>query len=407
MIDAELIHAAKPIHAMAFHTSYDLGAIVLVVVDLPDDMRAALPADDYISNAHHGSWFGGGLDGEPVLVLGLSRVAPAGEEAGAVWYFPSAPLNVVEPVTNPHTVIVLPSDTPSAAALIAGDSGRVFEELDYAVIVQTDLVPRSLRSLRVALAAGEDPGPEDLVPLSDPQAVHRAFGPMHSRRALATGEMLTDNQLIPMAWRPWHYDLVAEPKGLHYSWPIVQTYFGFKDPSSIPLAGVAAPSPEQRRKLRSYLDTVQRLARSISVNSGGSIKTGWSRHEGQRPIEVDAPHEDALDALLSHLRKLVHHDENSRIAFTRMQKALSAAAKEAGDDNLMAELRVWRKAHATLLRSHLAVLMYELAGEYTGEEYEEEVARGPLPGAPDISPDELLRLYMYGQTMHLDDDKVD
>jgi hypothetical protein len=125
------------------------------------------------------------------------------------------------------------------------------------------------------------------------------------------------------------------------------------------------------------------------------------REHGDAPVEVDAPHADALAALLPALRLLFDPQKGSGMSFNHVLNALSAAEKAAGLTESGAELRRWKKAHQRLRRSHLGELRHELAEELSGERLG-RVARRPFPGEPRISPDQLIRTYIYGETLHRD-----
>ena len=183
---------------------------------------------------------------------------------------------------------------------------------------------------------------------------------------------------------------------------MIQIFFGLAEPTVHSMDGIGSPSPEQRRMLENYLAIVRRLAGSLAVNSADSIKASWSRAHDGGPVEVDAPHADALAALLPTLRLLFDPQEGSGMSFNHVLKALSAAAHAAGLTELGAELRRWKKAHQRLRRSHLGELRHELAEELSGERLG-RVARGPFPGEPEISPEQLIRTYMYGETLHRDE----
>ena len=121
-------------------------------------------------------------------------------------------------------------------------------------------------------------------------------------------------------------------------------------------------------------------------------------------MDVDAPHDDALAALLPHLRQLFDPQEGSGLSFDEMLKALSAAAHAAGLAELVAELRRWKKAHAELRRTHIGALQHQLAEEVAGESLGEP-HRG-FPGIPEMSPEQLIAIFMYGETLHRDAEKA-
>src|SRR5262249_43319068 len=147
---------------------------------------------------------------------------------------------------------------------------------------------------------GDHATPEGLVDLADTDAILAALAPVRSRIALATGELVTERQIVPMAWRPWHYDLIdgVYVGGLLWQWPVIQVFFGLADPAACFLEGIAPPTAEQRTLLENYLDAVRRLAGSLAVNNADSIRSKLGP-DGKWVIEeVVAPHPDALPALL-------------------------------------------------------------------------------------------------------------
>jgi hypothetical protein len=81
---------------------------------------------------------------------------------------------------------------------------------------------------------------------------------------------------------------------------------------------------------------------------------------------------------------------------------LSRAASEAGLSDLVEELKRWRKAHTRLRRSHVAALRHELAEEVSGESLGPP-SRGFLAGGPEVSSEQLILTFMYGETLHRDE----
>jgi hypothetical protein len=146
--------------------------------------------------------------------------------------------------------------------------------------VELDALRRPVIGCRVEYGGGVLPAAGGQgAQLGHLDAVRAALAPVQSWVALATGELLTDNQVLPMAWRPWHYDLIEAEhiRGLHWQWPVIQIFFGLAEPTVHSLDGIGSPSPEQRRMLENYLATVRRLAGSLAVNSPDSIKARFAR----------------------------------------------------------------------------------------------------------------------------------
>jgi hypothetical protein len=381
--------------------------LVILVGELPEGMRFTgdPEAEDLITDRFGGAWFGARHNGAPVIAFGLVDLTSS-DASPVTWYLRDAPDDLVTSFFDiPHLVAVVPSDAPGIEAFGHDDEGTV-ALMAHATIVEARCRLRSLERLALSRASGRPPATEDLVNLDDPGAVRAALSPVHSRVARATGEMLTDNQVVPMAWRPWHYDLItAEHRAaLHWQWPVIQIFFELEDPTSSDLEGIAAPDAALQGRLRSYLTVVQRLARSMALNSGGSVRHSWGRDEPAGTVDVDAPHEDALAALLPHFRQLFDPQEGSGLSFAEMLKALSAAAHAAGLVELVAELKRWKKAHSRLRRTHIGALRHQLAEELAGESLGEP-HRG-FPGMPEISPEQLIAIFMYGETLHRDAEKA-
>jgi hypothetical protein len=381
--------------------------LVMLVGELPEAMRfTGDPLNaDLVSDRFGGAWFGGCHDGAPAIAFGLVDLTSS-DAPPATWYLGDAPDGLVARfVEVPHLVAVVPSDAPGVEAF-GNDAEGTLGLLVHATIVEASCRLRSLERLALSRASGRAPATEDLVNVDDPDAMREALAPVHSRVARASGEMLTDNQVVPMAWTPWHYDLIAPEHraAVHWRWPVVQVFFELQDPTSSDLEGIAAPEAAIQARLRSYLIVVQRLARSMALNSGGSVSQRWGRDEPDGTVDVDAPHDDALAALLPHLRQLFDPQEGSGLSFAEMLKALSAAAHAAGLAELVAELRRWKKAHAGLRRTHIGALQHQLAEEVAGESLGEP-HRG-FPGMPEMSPEQLIAIFMYGETLHRDAEKA-
>lgn len=386
----------------------DGGTLVLLVGDLPEHMRFAgdRNAADFVSDDFGGTWFGAALDGTPVLAFGLVEFDRP-EAPAATWYLLDPPPEVLTTVVDvPHLVAVVPADAPGIDEF-GGDPEQTVALVTHATVTEAIHQPRSLRAYAAAREGSEHVDLDDVVDIRQPDAVRAVLAPVRSRVARAMGEMLAEDQLVPMAWRPWHYDLIDSEhvSGLLWQWPIIQTYFELADPASLDLRGIPAPSSTQQGKLQSYLRVVERLAGSMGVNSTGSVKWTLTRELESQAVEVDAPHDDALAALLSNLRQLFDPDEGSGFSFSHTLKALSGAAHHAGRTDLTAELRVWKRGHAQLRRTYVDALRHELAEEVSGEVLGDP-HRGGSSGIPEMTSEELIRTFMYGETLHRDDDKA-
>jgi len=390
--------------AVAVVDTEDEGTIVMLLADLPTQLRFEDdPATARVtSDSLGGTWFGAVRQGEGALAFGLTELARA-DGVSAVWSLPEPPAEVLAAALGgSHMVAIVPSDVQGAEEF-GRDELATMLLLERATIVDISHRAASLAALAEALGDDEHASLEGLVDLADVNAVRIALAPLRSRVALATGELLTDEQILPMAWRPWHYDLVDGDYvgGLLWQWPVIQIFFELVDPEASALDGIAPPSPEQRRLLENYLSTVRRLAGSLAVNSADSIGSRWSPGGAWSIDTINAPHEDALPALLATLRLLLDPAEGSQQSFSHVAKALSTAANAAGLTDLVLEFKRWRKAHQQLLRRHLDDLRHELAEEMSGERLG-QARRGPFSGAPGLSPQELLRAFMYGEALHRD-----
>ncbi len=141
----------------------------------------------------------------------------------------------------------------------------------------------------------------------------------------------------------------------------------------------------------------------MSLKSPGSVKSSWTRDQGEGPIEVQAPHRDVPRALLTTLRFVHDESEGSGLAFTHICNLISAAAHRAELTDLVSELKIWKKAHAKLKRTHVRALQHELVVE-AGAEDLGEPTRGPMSGMPDVEPQVLIRHFTYGETLHRDEE---
>lgn len=398
----------RPLLGWAALDSAEHGQVVMVVGDLPEYAKFSGDPETahFVSDTYGGAWFGASLDGEPTIAFGLVDLNDA-EAPPLLWYFASPPPEVVSrAMTEHHLVAVIPSDAPGVEAF-GRDTEASLALIADATVVEVAHQPQSLLRLRASYEADTASDTADLIDITDSPAVKAALAPVRSRVARATGEMLADSQLVPMAWRPWHYDLVEKEHiaGLLWQWPVIQTYFGLADPATVSLDNLAPPTPQQERKLRAYLATVTRLARSMAINSKGSVKTKWTPNSGFGPVEVEAPHDDALVALLPTLRLLFDSNEGSDLSFNQTLGALSRAANDAALSEVVHELKRWRKAHTQLRRCHVAALRHELAEELAGESLGTP-HRASLADAPEISSEELILTFMYGEALHHDDDKA-
>lgn len=399
----------EPITAWAPLSAGELGNLILVAGPVPEALMFSgeLESAPLASEELRGTWFGGMHGGDVALCFGAVDIREPGG-APHVWYFPLPPTEVVDGVVKAgdHLVVLVAGDASNLDGF-GHNAQATTAILTRAAVVRTRAADRqSFRSLQLRGAADASAGElEGLVDLEDAVAVTNELAFLTSRAALADGETLTDNQLLPMSWRPWHYSLVEDPRGIHWRWPVLQVYFGLKDPSTLEFGGIAAPTETQARHIRSYLTTVRVLATSIAVNSKASIKfDALSAGQPGDDVVVVAPHSDALRALLTTLRQLFDPDEGSGFAFVHMRNALATAAHQAGLTDLTAALKAWKKANTTLRREHLDALQHELAAELSEPEGLDGGPRRLWPYSIEISSQTLIETFMYGEILHRDED---
>lgn len=379
--------------------------LIFVIVDLPDWLRGSpsengeLPEIEGVS----ARWFGASYAGDPAL--GLVVAEQVGDRPrAATWLIPAPPSVCVEAANAaPHIVGLISSDDPGADELLA-EEGAPAEVLSRATHVEMRHVADSVTQLYGALAAGLDGS--GLPDAGDDEVLAREAARVRARVALARGERVTEDQLLPMAWRPWHYDFVEDHNGLLWAWPTQQIYFGLQHPSRVNVGALGRAPAEAEKTLHGFLATVKRLSRSLAVNAGGAIKIRMTEADGLLPPDVDSPHDDALDAMLTHLRKLLDPNEVSGFSFSRVYKAMAAAAHSAGASGLQDELRRWRDAEKGVRRTQRQALRHELLAELGVWPDEQDVARVPFPGVPQISPEALINVYMYGEALHVHEGKA-
>jgi hypothetical protein len=262
----------------------DDGTLVMLVGDLPRPMRFAGDPTTAAatSDTFGGAWFGARWDGVPVLAFGLVELDDA---AGAIaaWCVADPPPSLIDAALDvPHVVAVIPSDVAGVEAF-GRDAEASVALLAYATMVEASHQAPSLLTLAESYDRDEPAADPVLGDLEDLDAVRAALAPVRSRVALATGELLTDNQALPMAWRPWHYNLIEEEHtgGLQWQWPVIQIFFGLAEPTVHSLDGIGSPSPEQRRMLENYLAIARRLAgrqqRGFDQGQFAPCARQWSR----------------------------------------------------------------------------------------------------------------------------------
>lgn len=391
--------APEHIRAASLIKGEETGPVVLLGLPVPDWLSEHA---DFNPDAHPvrsdvaAIWTAARHREEPGLLLVVGENEEPHEDCPcSYWFLPRPPDDLLSVLLGGrHTVVLADDQHPQFEAWLT--TGTPPQEL----LMTAHFVAGSGGSdaLRLLFSAVEAATQAARLPdADDPEVLAALRARLFARVQRATGEFVAENQLLPMAWRPWHLDFLDTLNGVAWVWPVQQVYLGLRAPGDVWPEDLPAPSEDDARTLTGFLETVERLARSMTINQGGSLKMSWSRDTDEIDVQADGPHGDAFDAALVHVRKLTDPTEQSGFSFTQVRNILARAAHTANAQDLGTELKHWKNAEKTLLTTSVTQLQHELVAEMLGDPVE-------TPGlfqASDRTPKELLDIYMYGDVLHV------
>jgi hypothetical protein len=213
-----------------------------------------------------------------------------------------------------------------------------------------------------------------------------------SFHALANDTVLT--------FSPPMIDLAQNPDGFVYHWKHIQRVFNLPDPNAFPPLGSNVLPAGDQALIDRYIETAKHLAASSLIGTkakGGNL----AGPDGKPNIMVaDFPTREVVAGFSVMFRQLYSTQEQTH--FAAIAKIIGRANENA-DDGAAAQRRVllkaWRSAHGRLHADSLDKLL--------GLQLEKEGkwASRMTPRLHDLTPQELISMYLYGDLIHWETDK--
>jgi hypothetical protein len=216
----------------------------------------------------------------------------------------------------------------------------------------------------------------------------------NANRAAARGELLAENQVLPLLWRPWYFDRLSRVEGVVWFWPVIQWHCELDDPESFP-AILHSWTDHEVATMTRYVEICARLVGSAFLNQDATVKielltnkvTGQSR-----------PPDDATAGFIAWLRQVFNHTEEA--SFDQVHNMLSNGAHVTGAAEATDALKTWKKAHKALLRNDVQGLLHVIAqreGLISGDE--------PRPNHrmltnEELTPKALIDVFLNGDVLH-------
>jgi hypothetical protein len=182
-------------------------------------------------------------------------------------------------------------------------------------------------------------------------------------------------------------------KGFRHYWEKLDYVFGLPDPYAFPQLPIEG---EYRDSLVRYIEMCRRLARFSIINDDTRL---FSRLEpGNRPWHIqvlDYPNDESFLGASAAFRQL--HNDGEPACFTNAHNVLFKMMKTLPEDQQSAikdTVLQWRSARGNLMNHTLHTLTALKAANATPDK---PVSFG------NVSPDELIRTFNYGDSLHFGD----
>jgi hypothetical protein len=196
-------------------------------------------------------------------------------------------------------------------------------------------------------------------------------------------------------------ELMKDPEGGDFAWRRLQYVFDeLPNPHEFPQLAFSLEDSEVEL-LRRFIDQARNLASSTLLSAEDNMRVSIEDFTDVEHVETDFSDPDITSGFMVLLRQC--YADGDEASFSKVWKTLNKRLYENGEEELLAVLKHWKKAHATLKRQGLEELVQEqmvedklMPGTTVGPDGQEQsaIVRDPAP------PHELLQTFWYGGQIH-------
>jgi len=195
--------------------------------------------------------------------------------------------------------------------------------------------------------------------------------------------------------------LLQDPAKADFVWRRLHYVFDLLDPAAVPRL-TRALSDEDAAMCNRFVEHAEGLAATSLLSAEDTVTIGLPDTGGeQEHVETDFSAPDVTVGFMTLFRQFYADDDEA--SFTRVRKLLSQHLHAGGEEDALAVVKQWHKAHAALRRQTLEELVQEklieegkMPATSIGPDGQEHSMVVRAPG----SPDELLRQRWYGGEIH-------
>jgi hypothetical protein len=219
-----------------------------------------------------------------------------------------------------------------------------------------------------------------------------------SRETVEFKTMPVENTIHPraLAFDPPLQQFGAEgSKGFRHYWEMLDYVFGLPDPNEFPQIPV---SGDDREGILRFIEMCVRLAGFSVINDDTTLSVGTDAGTQDWHVRVvDPPKDESFLGASAAFRQL--HNDGETASFTNAHNALFKAIKSLPEQQqavIKEVVPLWRAARGKLMNHTIQTLTALKAANAT---LDNPVSYG------NINPDELIRTFNYGDSLHFGDAK--
>lgn len=184
-------------------------------------------------------------------------------------------------------------------------------------------------------------------------------------------------------------------KGFRHCWEKLDYVFGLPDPSAFPQIALQG---EDRESVERFIQMCRRLARFSVINDDARLLVGTDRGTSDWHVRVvDYPSDESFLGASAAFRQL--HNDGESASFTNAHNALFKVMKTLPEEQQTAikeTVLQWRAARGKLMNHTLQTLT---AAKVANATLDKPLSYG------NIKPDELIRTFNHGDSLHFGDTK--
>jgi hypothetical protein len=198
----------------------------------------------------------------------------------------------------------------------------------------------------------------------------------------------------PLAFPAPLAHLASSPSGFEYWWKLLQFAFNLPAPESIPPLPTAVSADDQRSADR-YCAAAEELATSTLLGRGAGLQIRGGEHGRLETVITDFPSGEATRGFSTLFRQFYANDDKASYqAMQRLLRNANDASEDAARETRKEHLNRWARAQGQLRAWPVKVLVGRRL-------IEEGTLFGPgIPGEDSPSPEQLIKVFNYGELIH-------